>query len=270
MNIVTLGFIVWLFAFAIALTVKFLILSQIPEEYKGVELPNREDDPELKKVRSMFKGVELASAFVWIFGFITLLSITQYFFIQTGSVVSGSMKPTINTGDYFFVDRISFGFNKPGFDDVIFFKVPKKALIVEGYKGDFYEPPVDGFSRFLDDMSGRDNRPNYVKRIIGVPGDEILVSPMGLYRNGKLTKNHFKEKSDMIFPTKTDYLKGNMSIIYKNNYYFVKVPKDKYFVMGDNINKSLDSRDWGFVDRKEIKGKVVYIYFPLNRKGKVK
>lgn len=270
MNIVSLGFIVWFFAFVIFLVAKLLILSQIPEEYKGIELPDREDDIELKKVRSLYKGAEYCSAFVWIFGLITLISITQYFFIQTASVVSGSMKPTINTGDYFFVDRISYGFHKPNYDDIIFFKVPKEALIVEGYKGDYYEPPVDGISRFLDDMSGKDNRPNYVKRLIGMPGDEILLTPFGLYRNGKTVKDHFREKSQMYYPTKSDYLKGNKSVIYKNKYFFVKVPKDEYFVLGDNINESLDSRDWGFVNRKEIKGKVCYIYFPFNRKGRVK
>lgn len=270
MNIVRLGFIVWFLAFAVFLVIKLLILSQIPDDYKGVKLPEREDDAELDRVKSLFKGVDLCNVFVWIFGLITVLSISQYYFVQTAAVVSDSMKPTLTKGDCFIVNRFAYSFDKPKHNDIISFKVPPKAMVIEGYTGKIYKPPIDGLSRFLDDMIGKDNRPNYVKRIVGMPGDKLYLSENGLYINGVLAENHFREKSIMPFPTYHDYLNGNELVVNNRGFYYIQVPENKYFVIGDNVNESLDSRDWGCVDRRDIKGKVNFIYYPFNRNGKIK
>lgn len=270
MNIVRLGFIVWFLAFLVFLTAKLFILAQIPEYYKGVKLPDREDDQELKAVKFWFSAVDLCNALLWIFGLITVLSVSQYYFVQTVAVVSDSMKPALEKRDCIVVNRFVYSYRKPDYGDIICFKVPPEAMIIEGYTGKIYKPPIDGFSRFLDDMAGKDSRPTYVKRIAGLPGDRLLLTHKGLYRNGVLAEDHFRERSLMVFPTYKDYENGNRLVVRTKNYCYIQVPKDKYFVIGDNVNESLDSRDWGCVDRKDIKGKINYIYYPFKRKGKVR
>ena len=246
-----------------------LIISQIPEDYKGVNLPDNENDSELKTAKLLFAGAEVCNIFLWVFGLITFLSLSQYFFVQTSLVTSGSMRPTLLVGDAFIVNRLEYIYKKPKCDDIISFKVPPEAMVIDGYEGEIYKPPHDGLSRFLDDMAGKNNKPNYVKKIVGCPGDKLLLTQEGLYRNGVLVKTYFNANSIMTYPTYTDFVNKKEFIINENGIYYAIVPKNKYFVIGDNVNYSFDSRDWGCVDRQDIKGRVKYIYFPFRRKGKI-
>lgn len=87
-----------------------------------------------------------------------------------------------------------------------------------------------------------------IKRVIGLPGEEIEVKNNKLYINGKYVKQNFKYKNTEDFS--------------------YKIPKGKYFVMGDNRTNSLDSRYFGAFKRKQILGKTNYTVFPFNRIGK--
>ena len=98
-----------------------------------------------------------------------------------------------------------------------------------------------------------------IKRIIGLPGESIEYKNNKLYVNGKVVKEPFKTNtttSDFSF----DELFGEG----------VTVPKDMYFVMGDNRNHSSDSRVIGFINKKDIKGTVGIRLFPFNKFGKIK
>ena len=87
-----------------------------------------------------------------------------------------------------------------------------------------------------------------IKRVIGLPGEKIEVKNNKLYINGKYIKQNFKYK--------------------KTEDFSYKIPKGKYFVMGDNRTNSLDSRYFGAFKRKQIIGKTNYTVFPFNRFGK--
>jgi signal peptidase I len=95
---------------------------------------------------------------------------------------------------------------------------------------------------------------SYIKRVIGVPGDIIEMSRGDLYVNGR------------------GFAEPYVPDEYRDKYTMPKtvVPMDKYFVMGDHRSSSNDSRAWGMVDRKNIYGKAVFVYWPFDKMGAVK
>ena len=95
---------------------------------------------------------------------------------------------------------------------------------------------------------------SYIKRIIGLPGDTIEIDNGTVYVNGKKLDEPYvpAEYRDHV-PLKKE-----------------SVPADKYFVLGDHRSSSNDSRVWGFVDRKEIYGKAVFVYWPPDKIGRVR
>jgi signal peptidase I len=132
-------------------------------------------------------------------------------------IPTGSMIDTINIGDRVFAYRQAYLFKEPEKGDIIIFPFP-------------------------DDESE-----DYIKRIIGVPGDVLDIKNGELYINGELIDE-------------SDYITGPMN---KNESFGpVTVPEDSYFVMGDNRNDSRDSRYWNnkFVKKDKIKGKAIFKY----------
>jgi len=102
-----------------------------------------------------------------------------------------------------------------------------------------------------------DRSKDFIKRVIGLPGDEIEIINKQVYINGKPYSNPHAFYSDpYIYPK---------IVSPRDNFGPVVVPKDKYFVMGDNRDRSYDSRFWGFVDRRYIEGKAFIIYWSWER-----
>jgi signal peptidase I len=95
---------------------------------------------------------------------------------------------------------------------------------------------------------------SYIKRIIGLPGDSIQIDDGTVYVNGrKLDEPYVPDEY-------RDHVRLEKKV----------VPVDKYFVLGDHRSSSNDSRVWGFVDRKEIYGKAVFVYWPPDKIGRVR
>lgn len=102
-----------------------------------------------------------------------------------------------------------------------------------------------------------DPEKDFIKRVIGVPGDRVAIKNNIVYLNGsKLDESSYIKNGIPTYPGA--FLKEDQEII---------VPKDSYFVLGDNRPHSSDSRDWGFVPINSIIGKSFFAYWPLNTMG---
>jgi signal peptidase I len=128
-------------------------------------------------------------------------------------VDGASMEPTLVSGEYVIVNRLSYRLGSPQRGDIIVFHFP------------------------------RDPKEEYIKRIIGLPGDEVDVKNGAVYVNGQLLNESYLK-------VKMDYL-GTWS-----------VPEGQLFVLGDNRNNSSDSHDWGTVPMDYVVGKAVLVYWP--------
>jgi signal peptidase I len=161
--------------------------------------------------------------------FIALLIRT--FIIQPYIIPSESMLNTLRIGDRLFVTKFSYGIHLPFIEKEIF-------SIGEPKRGDIIVFPYP-----------KDKSVDYIKRVVGIPGDVIELRDKQLYRNGEAVKEDYVIHSDL----GVSYHRDNMKP--------VTVPPGKVFVMGDNRDRSQDSRYWGFVDKDTIHGKALLIYW---------
>jgi signal peptidase I len=190
-------------------------------------------------------------------------------------VPTGSMQNTITIGDHLLVNKFIFA---PG-ESLPFLpqrEIKRADIIVFKYPGNRYEPKRD---------ERPDNKPivtNYVKRVIGLPGDRIRMDGRNLIVNGKPLPEHQIEAIDHNDKAPLEIVKdpprrpGDLYDVYyspdfvEEDYPIFKfegdgheivVPAGKYFVMGDNRNNSEDSRYWGFVPRELVIGRAMFVYW---------
>jgi signal peptidase I len=163
------------------------------------------------------------------------------FFIQAFKIPSSSMEPTLLIGDHLLVNRLNYVVKIP-FTDVVLFTLgnPERGEII------VFRYPLD-------------RSKDFIKRVIAKEGDTIEIKDKKIYLNGKKMDDPWGYFSD------NNIIPGFLSP--KDNLEPIKVPKDSYFVMGDNRDRSLDSRFWGFVRKDDLVGKALIIYFSWNGKS---
>lgn len=163
---------------------------------------------------------------------LALALVIRTFIVQAFKIPSESMLNTLLVGDHLLASKFAYGVKIPFTNKYIYEGAdPERGdIIIFQYPND---PSVD-----------------YIKRVVGVPGDVIEVRDKQLYRNGLPVKEEYIRHTDPY---------GMESL--RDNYAPVTVPEGKYFVMGDNRDNSLDSRFWGFVDRSAIRAKAWRIYW---------
>jgi signal peptidase I len=164
--------------------------------------------------------------------------IVRGFVIQAFRIPSGSMEPTLLVGDHLLVNRLSYVMKVP-FSDIVI------AHLGTPNRGDVI------VFRYPEDRSK-----DFIKRVIGKEGDVIEIRDKVIYLNGrKMADPHAHYAEDRIIPG-----------IYapRDNLPPFTVPKNSYFVMGDNRDRSLDSRFWGFVKSDDLVGRALIIYFSLD------
>jgi len=161
--------------------------------------------------------------------------IIRAYVIQAFKIPSGSMIPTLLIGDHILVNKFLYGttipfsdkrvlvFKKPEIGDIIVFKFPNNP------------------------------KKDFIKRVIATEGDKIESRGKIIYVNGdKISEPYIQHTDNAVLPRE---------IGSRDNFGPITIPENKFFVMGDNRDESHDSRFWGFVDVKDIKGKALIIYW---------
>jgi len=159
---------------------------------------------------------------------ILLALLIRTYLVQAFKIPSGSMEDTLVIGDHLLVNKFIYGTRIPfTHDRVIKMRDPQRGDVI------VFEYPEDPSKDFI-------------KRIVGMPGDIVEGREKKVYVNGKLYQ-HPRElhKETQMFPKEMNP---------RDTFGPVVVPADSYFVMGDNRDRSYDSRFWGFVGRDKIKG----------------
>ncbi|OIO03957.1 MAG: signal peptidase I [Elusimicrobia bacterium CG_4_10_14_0_2_um_filter_56_8] len=209
-----------------------------------------------------------------VFSAVLLASVVMYLFVQAFKIPSGSMEKTFLIGDHLFVNKFVYGFRIPYTRTKIlkFNKVEKGDIIVFQFPSSDPREFQCGGSQY-----GKD----FIKRVVGMPGDTIEVKNGQLYVNGASAgEEPFAQYLDGYrYPKATekidqkDYqtywqnrMLGKMFSEYiRDNFGPVVVPDGQYMVMGDNRDRSCDSRYWGAVPETLIKGKAWFTYWPPSR-----
>ncbi len=166
---------------------------------------------------------------------ILLALFIRTFVVQAFKIPSGSMKPTLLVGDHILVNKFLYGIKIPFTDKTLIpISEPKRGDII------VFIYPVDP-------------EKDFIKRVIGIPGDTVEIKGEKVFINGKPYHDEHG------FYSKTGSTDARMGKV--DHFGPVTVPKDHLFVMGDNRNHSYDSRFWGFVPLSSVKGKAFIIYW---------
>lgn len=149
------------------------------------------------------------------------------FLLGPYKIPTGSMRPTLMEGDRIFVDKITYRFRKPERGEIIVFRYPL------------------------------DRKKDFVKRLAGLGGETLEIQDGSLYVNGQKVE-HPSAIAERFYYNRDDwdYGKRGQKIL---------VPADHYFALGDNSAQSSDSRNWGFVSKKDLVGRAVLIWWPPRR-----
>jgi len=234
-----------------------------------------------RKNQGVYHVVSILSILFWVFLFKSVV-------LDANNIPTGSMIPTLKIGDLLFVNKMRYTVHFP-FTDTHMFRIdtPKRGDVVT------FTPPASA------DLQGK----RLVKRIIGMPGDEVTVVDDEIYVSGikyKVEKetdrsalidiDHPKIPPDkkefeayskslieiynetLIDPKTGEEIKTHHMLKNPTDYNVLRnsngamiIPEGKYMMMGDNRDNSDDSRRWGFVDLDDIHGKVFMAYFSVNQ-----
>jgi len=202
---------------------------------------------------------------------IAIALVIRTFAVENYIVPTESMYPTIEVGDRLFALKFFYGakipftrhrlpaVRNPRYGDIVVFLAPYYED--PGIAIRLLEPVVHILS--LGFISADPQPKYYVKRVIGLPGDEVEIIGKRVYVNGRMQEGWWPEYhvDTRIIPA------GDLSAGHRDYFGPVRVPEDSCFMMGDNRDSSFDSRYWGFVDRSDIYGRACFRLWPPGRAG---
>lgn len=177
----------------------------------------------LKRLGTFFLDIIQVVVFaVAIFLFVYLLV------LQPHKIKGDSMQPNFPDGEYLLTDKVTYRLGEPKRGDVIVFKAPTG------------------------------NGDEFIKRIIGLPGETVSITNGNIYINEKLLDEPYL--SDELYTSSASFLSEGKE---------VTVPEESYLVFGDNRPRSSDSRVFGFITKKDITGRAWLVYWPIQSAGVV-
>jgi len=165
---------------------------------------------------------------------LAIFFVIYIFIVQPHQVNGHSMDPNLRTGEYLLTEKISYRFGQPQRGDVIVFKAPLNACIGDNC--------------------------DYIKRIIGLPGETVKIANGKVYVNGEVL-DESKYLSDSVITGAADYTAGDKEVV---------LGEGQYFVCGDNRQQSSDSRYWGPIEESSIIGRAFFSYWPVATMGLIK
>lgn len=161
------------------------------------------------------------------------------FIVQAFKIPSSSMESTLLIGDHLLVNRLSYVVKVP-FTDMVLFRLgnPERGDVI------VFRYPVD-------------RSKDFIKRVVAKPDDVVEIRDKVVYVNGTEARNPHANFAEPATLYPAEFSK-------RDNMAPITVPKESYFVMGDNRDRSLDSRFWGFVNQNDLVGRAFIIYFSWN------
>lgn len=173
----------------------------------------------------------VAAFFDFLQGIVVILAlmVMVYLFVMSPQEINGaSMEPNFHNGEYILTNKVEYRIGNPKRGDVVIFKSPKNKDI------------------------------DYIKRVIGLPGDIVALRNNSIYVNGNKLEESYLAPGVVIFGE--SYLHENQE---------VTVPPGKYFVLGDNRPHSSDSREFGPIAKEDFIGKAFLRYWPFSQFGTI-
>ncbi len=227
-----------------------------------------------------------------LFAFVVAMIIRNYTF-QNFKIPSESMVKTLLVGDYLVANKVKYFLTDPERGDIVTFRYPvdppnpahlkDPSNPISKYSKDLkplYPPLYLNKGAFIDlpawtlfGITYYAPR-NVVKRVIGMPGDEIEMRDKVVYINGEAyspeTESYYipeyiRQQYNMHI-RENEWVDNSMFEMNLDYFEKITIPDNKYFVMGDNRDYSADSRYWGFLDRKDITGTPAFIFFSSGEK----
>ncbi len=192
-----------------------------------------------------------------------LVLVLRSFIIQPYRVPTGSLEPTIMPGDFILVKQYEYGMRLPVWDhEVVAVNQPKRGQIA------LFHDPVNWTL-------------NFVKRVVGVPGDDISYINKVFFINGKEMKQSFVKKGYDIEPgqdsTPVKVMQENLMGVKHEilintarpsaDFYHLRIPKGYYMMVGDNRDNSDDSRYWGLVPEQNFIGQAFMVWMSWNNEA---
>lgn len=204
------------------------------DEASGVVQPSLQARSEVApRVKNKQKSVAREYAEALIVALVLALFIRS-FIVQAFKIPSGSMLPTLQIGDHILVNKFLYGIRLP---------YPFERVVVQW--GQPHQGDVIVF------VYPKDRTKDFIKRVVAVEGDTVEIRRKQVYVNG--VKFELSQAA---------YADGDREIHgFRDNYGPATIPPNKLFVMGDNRDRSHDSRFWGFVNLDDVKGKAFLIYW---------
>ena len=191
---------------------------------------------------------------------VVIFLLLRAFVVQTFFITSGSMEESLLVGDFLVVNRAAIGSN-----------IPFTGLRIPGYskpkRGDIliFDPPHEPDLKL-------------VKRLVGLPGDTLEMRDRVLYLNGEPRDEPYVKHTDIADSGEPSWMSWQRSYLAdtvdpdtysptRDNWGPLVIPEDRYFMLGDNREESLDSRYWGLLEGWRLEGRASFIYYSYDRRS---